>query len=48
MNNFVRVSTPFVFALSGEAISKIRSFINELEVTRFSLSNLKRVSTRNF
>ena len=33
MNHFVRVSTLFVSALSGEVISKIRSFINELEVT---------------
>ena len=33
MNHFVRVSTLFVSALSGEGISKIRSSINELEVT---------------
>ena len=38
----------FVSALLGEAISKVRSFINELEVSRFFLGKLEWVSTRNF
>ena len=48
MNHSVRVSTLFVSALLGEGISKIRLFINELEVTWFFFGNLKQVSTRNF